>query len=285
MGLAWGLTIPMTKIAVSTGHEHFGLIFWQMILVAGVAAVVSLFQRPKQKPARRHLPLLLVVALAGSVIPNSFFYIAAPHLPGGVMSIVMSMVPMSALPIAVLWGNEVFVWRRFTGLFFGALAMIVLIGPDLILPEPSAWIFVLFIVFSTIFYGFEGNYVARFGLGGLDAVQTLMWSSILGVGLVFPLAIGTGQFYNPMASWSIADTALVLSSVLHGLAYAGYIWLVGRAGPVFATQISYLVTLFGVISAMVILGERYSGFIWLSLGMVMFGVFLVQPRQATQDRA
>lgn len=28
LGAGWGLTQPLAKIAVSTGHGHFGLIFW-----------------------------------------------------------------------------------------------------------------------------------------------------------------------------------------------------------------------------------------------------------------
>ncbi|MEL7089895.1 MAG: EamA/RhaT family transporter, partial [Planctomycetota bacterium] len=30
LGAGWGLTMPLTKIAVSEGYKHFGLLFWQM---------------------------------------------------------------------------------------------------------------------------------------------------------------------------------------------------------------------------------------------------------------
>ena len=32
MGAAWGLSIPLTKITVSTGYGQFGLIFWQFVI-------------------------------------------------------------------------------------------------------------------------------------------------------------------------------------------------------------------------------------------------------------
>lgn len=271
--------MPMTKLAVSTGHGQFGIIFWQLVLVSLIMLLISAFQSGKSPVGLRHLRLLLVVALFGTIISNSMSYIAASHVPSGVMSIVMSLVPMSALPIALLWRSEVFDWRRLSGLVFGALAMVLLVGPDASLPDPSAGFFVLVAALSTICYGFEGNYVARFGLDGLDPIQVLLYSSLLGIILITPLAIGTGQFYNPFAAWSVAENALLVSSFAHALAYAGYIWLVGIAGAVFAAQISYLVTVSGVLSAMVILDERYSGFIWLSLGLVLIGLFLVQPNR------
>jgi len=38
-------------------------------------------------------------------------------------------------------------------------------------------------------------------------------------------------------------------------AYVGFVWLVGRGGPVFEAQVDYLVIWFGVIWSMLLLGE------------------------------
>ena len=54
--------------------------------------------------------------------------------------------------------------------------------------------------------------------------------------------------------------------------------MVARAGAVFAAQVAYLVTGFGILWAMLLLAERYSGWVWLALGLMFAGLFLVQPR-------
>ena len=46
----------------------------------------------------------------------------------------------------------------------------------------------------------------------------------------------------------------------------------------FAVQISYLVTLFGVTWAMLFLGESYSSYFWAALVVMLAGLALVQPR-------
>ena len=74
---------------------------------------------------------------------------------------------------------------------------------------------------------------------------------------------------------------MVASSVIHAFVYSGYVWLVGRAGPSFAVQVSYLVTGFGVFWAMIILDEGYSGNVWAAMGLMFAGIFLVQPREDT----
>lgn len=283
MGCAWGLSMPMSKLAVSTGREHFGIIVWQMLLVAGLMGIPLLLRPRPVSVGLRHLRLLIVVALFGTIISNSMSYLAAGQLPAGVMAIVMSLIPMSALPIALLWGAETFSWRRLSGLLFGAVAMVLLIGPDTSLPNPAAAPFVLLAALATLCYGFEGNYVSRFGLQGLDAIQVLFYSSVLGLFIITPIAVLTGQFYNPLNSYGIAENALIVSSAAHGIAYACYIWLVGRSGSVFAAQVSYIVTIAGVILSILLLGEDYSGYIWLALGLVLIGLFLVQPKDTTQQ--
>jgi hypothetical protein len=62
----------------------------------------------------------------------------------------------------------------------------------------------------------------------------------------------TGHFIDPRGPWGAPEAAIVLSSLVHAGVYAGYVWMVGRAGAVFAAQVSYLVTPFGVLWAMAI---------------------------------
>ena len=71
---------------------------------------------------------------------------------------------------------------------------------------------------------------------------------------------------------------MVLSSVLHGVIYATYVGLAARAGAVFATQTSYIVTASGLCWSMLLLGERFSQWIWLALAVMLVGLSLVKPR-------
>ena len=284
MGIAWGLSMPMTKLAVSTGHEHFGIIVWQMLLIATLMGIPITMRQRASGPKMRHLRLLLFVAFFGTIIPSSMFYIAAAELPSGVMAIIMSLIPMSSLPIALMWGLEGFEFKRLSGLIFGAVAMILLIGPSTSLPNPSAAPFVFFAIVSTICYGVEGNYVAKFGLDGLDAIQVVFYSSLLGLLIIAPIAVLTDQYYNPFANFGVPEYALIVSSFGHALAYVCYIWLVGRTGPVFAAQVSYIVTIAGVLLSVLFLGESYSGYIWTALAFVMIGLFLVQPKLESTEQ-
>ncbi len=278
IGAAWGATQPLAKIAVSEGYRHFGLIFWQTALVAAILGIACLLRGKAVPLTRAALRLYLMVAVVGTVVPGIAGYQAAVHLPSGVLSILLSSVPMFALPMALMMGNDRFRPARLAGLLLGLAGVALLVLPEEGLPAgvPALWVAVALI--SSACYGLEGNLVAKWGTGGLDAVQVLTGASVAGIVLSLPLAVGSGQFIDPRGPWRAPDLAVLASAVLHAAAYSGYVWLVGRSGSVFAAQVSYLVTLFGVGWAMLFLGEAYSGWVWAALAAMLSGIALVQPR-------
>lgn len=278
VGALWGAGQPLAKVAVSEGYRHFGILFWQLALGALLLGIVTRLRGRPLRFGRSHLPALVVVALTGTVLPGMASYTAAIHLPAGVLSILLSSVPMFAFPLALALGNDRFAWRRLAGLGLGFAGVLLLVLPGTSLPDPTlaGWIPVALI--ASAFYALEGNWVARYGTGGLDPLQLLAGASALGAAVTLPLALATGQFIDPRPPWGGPDLAILAASALHAVAYAGYVAVVTAAGAVFAVQVSYLVTLFGLAWAMLFLGESYSGGIWLALLVMMSGVALVQPR-------
>ncbi len=278
IGTGWGITQPLLKISVSDGHGAFGLIFWQqVVMVLGLGALMAVTRRRLPVDAGS-LRAYLVIALIGTVLPNSASYRAAVHLPAGVMSIMLSLIPMLAFPVALVMGVERFRPARLLGLAAGLGAVLLLVVPDASLPDRAMVPWVGVALLAGISYAFEGNFVARYGTGRADAIQTIFGASVVGAMLVWPLVAITGQSIPAQAAFSMAGAALIASSLIHAAVYVGYVWLVARAGSVFAVQCSYIVTISGVFWAMVLLGESYSPYIWASLALMLVGLALVQPR-------
>ena len=227
--------------------------------------------------------LRLWIAFIGTLIPNSATYEAIRHLPSGLISIFLALVPMFAFPVALALGNERFETKRFLGLILGMIGVLLIVGPEASLPDRALIVFVPLALIAPFFYGLEGNAVAKWGTAGLNPVEVLFGASLLGAVIALPVALATGTFIDPRPPWAAPDFAILASGLIHVVVYSGYVWMVGRAGPVFAVQVSYLVTGFGVLWAMLILGERFSGWVWAAMGVMMIGMFLVQPRIRAKD--
>lgn len=279
LGAGWGITQPLSKIAVSTGHGHFGLIFWQLVIGALLMGIVMICRQDRLPRSAATFRVFVIIALIGTIIPNSASYKAVAHIPSGVMSVLLSLVPLAAFPMALGLGLERFSVRRFGGLLLGLAGVGLLILPDTSLPEPDMLKWVAVAMIASACYAFEGNYVARWGIAGMHPIQVMFGASLVGAMLSLPLALGSGQFIDPLEPWDAAEWALVASSLVHVVTYTGYVWLVGRAGSVFAVQVSYLVTGFGVFWAILLLGESYSPYFWAATALMLIGVFAVQPRK------
>lgn len=280
MGAGWGITSPLSKVAVSTGYGSFGLVFWQLVIGAVLLGLIQIARGRRAIPfGRGALKTYVVIAMVGTVIPNSASFHAYIHLPAGVMSVLLSTIPMLAFPVALVLGVERFGWQRLVGLCFGFLGVSLLVFPEASLPDPAMLAWIPLALVAPMCYAFEGNYVARWGTSGLDGIEVLYGASVVGALIALPLAIGSGQFITPQFPLGAADWALIASSVVHALVYSTYVWLVGRAGPVFTVQVSYLVTGFGVVWALLLLGESYSPWFWAAMALILLGVFLVQPRK------
>lgn len=279
-GIAWGATIPLLKIAVSTGHHPLGLLFWQLVIGALALGAYLLIRGQWPVLDARKLLYYLIIALIGTIIPGGIYYIAANHLPGGVLAILIATVPMFTLAVALGLRLEQPSLIRLTGVLAGFAAMAMLALPDSSLPEPGQVFFVGLVLISSFSYASEANYVALCTPSHTDPVSTLFFASVIGLLIIAPATLATGTFIDPRIPWGNPEYALIASSLIHAFTYCAYIWLVGYAGPVFSVQIAYPVTLSGIFFSMLILNETYSGWIWAALITVITGLALVQPRTA-----
>ena len=277
IGAAWGLTIPLGKIAVSTGHGAAGLIVWELVIAIAILAAGGLWRLNIRLTAKR-LRLFAVVAAMGTLAPQYASYIAAAELPAGVMAIVIAIAPMFALPIAIALRLERPALRRGVGVLLGGAAVVVLVGPEASLPDSAKVGFVFVALIAPVCYAVESNYIAWRTTDGLNPAEVLFGASILGLAVVAPIAIVTGTWISPIRPWNAPEWSLVGLAALHVVAYWSYIWLINRAGAVFSSQVAYLVTGTGVLWSILILSEVYSGWIWAALGLMLAGIAMVRPR-------
>lgn len=283
MGLGWGLTQPLGKIAASSGHPPFGLIFWQLVVCMVVLGALTLIRGKGLSVTPAALQFYVVVAVLGTLIPNATFYISVTRLPSGIMSILISMVPLLAFPIALVLGMDKFSPRRLGGLGLGLAGVLLIALPSASLPDPAMAAFLPLAMVGPLFYALESTYVARVGTAGMDAVQAMFGASLVGLILCVPVMLAMGDWFAMPLPPGRVEWALIGSSALHALLYASFVWLAAHAGAVFAAQSSYIVTASGVVWAMVILGERFSPWVWAAAAVMLAGLSLVQPRLRTLE--
>jgi drug/metabolite transporter (DMT)-like permease len=279
IGIGWGATQPLGKIAASTGHPAFGLIFWQLVVCVLVLGALTLARGKGLPLHRRALEFYVVVAFLGTLIPNYTFYYSVARLPAGIMSIVISTIPLIAFPIALALGTDRYSTRRMVGILLGLSGVLLIALPQASLPDRAMVAFLPVAMIGPLFYALENTFVAARGTDGMDPLQAMLGASIAGVVFCVPLMLLMGHWFAMPLSPGRAEWALIVSSALHALLYASFVWLASRAGSVFVSQSAYFTTASGIVWAMVLLGERFSPWVWAAAGVMLCGLALVAPRQ------
>lgn len=283
IGISWGSTMLFSKIIVTAGHHPVGLAFTGTVLGAVLLTIILVATGRRLPVSRRHLVFYAICGLVGTALPNTLSYRAMNELSVGVMSIAISVVPIMTFVGALLMGIDRPEARRLFGLVCGTGAVLLLVVPDTSLPRPGDTIWLMLPLLTGLSYTVENLYLAKAQPRDCDALQTmcgLTWAAL--VLLAIP-TFATGSAVG-LIPFGTIEAAIVVMTVLHVASYGGFVWLVARAGPVFAAQVAYVVTMSGVFWGMALLGERHSLWVWAALVLMLIGLSLVQPRRAAKAR-
>lgn len=277
IGIAWGSSQLMSKVIVSAGHHPLGIAVASTALGAVILLIVQVVRGRRLPLGRRDIVFYLICGLLGTALPNTANYTAYQELSVGVIAIVMATVPMATLLGALIFGMERAEPLRMIGVGLGAVAVLLLVVPEASLPEPGQALWVILPVITSLSYSAENIYLAWARRSDLDPFVVLTGLFLGALVLLLPATLATGGWME-LGAFDIAELALVGQTFAHIGAYGGFVWLIGRAGPVFAAQVSYVVTLTGVFLGMTVLGETHSHWVWLSLVAMLAGLALVKPR-------
>lgn len=276
IGTAWGATVLLSKFAMATGHDPIGVAFTTAAISALVTTLLLLAKGRRLPMGRAHLALYLACGLFGTALPNPLTYAAITHLPVGIVSIATSTVPMLTMLLGLAIGIERFSLARLCGVMMGAVAIGLIVLPDASLPDPGQAFWVCVAAAAALCYAVENIVVGVATPRGCDALDTMTGLSWAALALMLPVMMAGGRWLD-LTALDAADGALVAMSLLHIVSYMGFIWLIGAAGAVFASQVGYVVTLSGVFWGMAVLGERHSLLVWIALATMLAGLTLVKP--------
>jgi drug/metabolite transporter (DMT)-like permease len=223
---------------------------------------------------RKHLAPLVLISAINTAIPFSLFAWAAQRAPAGIGAITNATAVMFTALVAFAFYGEQISKRRAFGLLAGFVGVAVLASGKT--AGGSVWSAALAGTFAAFLYGIGGNMVRRQLAGippGAVAAATLVCASVL----LAPFAILTWpRTPIPAHSWA---SAVMLGVLCTGVAYFIYFRLIYRVGAPRAATVTYLVPLFGVVWAWIVLGEPITLSMVTAGALILGGVALSQQRK------
>ena len=278
MGIVWGSTIALSKIAVAEGGHPLGLTFWQGAIGGVFLLVICIIRRGPPRLGRRFLTFYVICGILGSVIPASLLFWVAIYLPAGVISIAIACVPLMTYLVAISLRIEQPSALRLAGVGLGLASVALIALPETSLPEAGLAIWVVIAVVACASYALEDIYISLRRPEGTDALAATAGLLLIAALIMVPIVLATGAWVPLAFPFGPLEWSVIFMALSSAVAYSMFLYVISVAGPVFAAQTAYLVTLAGVLWGMALLGERHSIWIWAALVVMLAGLLLVQPR-------
>ncbi|WP_193172486.1 DMT family transporter [Nisaea nitritireducens] len=275
LGGLWGLSFSLSKVAAIGGVHPFAYAWMQS---TGAALFLSLVCYRKGIPfdlSRGHLVFFLGAAVIGLVLPNINIITTAKYIPAGVMSTVVSTVPVLGYVLAVGLRIEGFRWNSAIGIGLGLVGALLMVLPKTSLPSPDMVPWVLLAFLTPALYACSGIFSDRMRPEGTHSLAAARGMLIVASLATLPLMLAVDGFYPLMANPGPTDYAMLGQICISSVAYILYFEILKRAGPVFLSLVSYIVTLFGLFWGWVVFGEIHSAWIWAAVGCVFTSLIMV----------
>jgi O-acetylserine/cysteine efflux transporter len=264
--LCWGTGLAIAKPAVT----HFPPLFMMLLVYSGIALIMLITVRDRIKTPWRSL---LLISAFSVTIQGAFVFWGLR----GVEATTANLVLQTQVPMAVFLGwlvaGEELNLRKILGTMIALVGVAIVIG----LPEQRpALLPVTLIILGGFFWAF-GQVLAR-KLSQDSGIMLLKANALMGIPqLILATAIfETGQWQSITSAGSIEWATLAfVGFVGFYLAYIAWFSLLRRCRMDEAAPFVLLMTPIGLLTAVIVLGERMSGAQLLGAAVLLLGLAIV----------
>lgn len=278
LGFIWGTGYSIARFAMTNGVPPLGYSFWQSLGPAILIGAITYFSQGKKKWASKNLFFYLICGITGIAIPNTVMYFAAPHLPAGILAMIVNTVPIMAYPLALLLSIEKFNWKRLIGILLAFLGlMLVLIQRTNVITDNHFW--VLLALLTPFCFALCSIYISLKrppDASVLSLTSGMLFFSSL---LLLPLVVTTHQFYLPTLPFSLRDWVILAEIILSSIGYLLFFFLIKTAGPVYYSLVDTIVVMTGLFWGYVIFNEHLNWWSFCAVILIIIALLLVTSQQ------
>ncbi|HTG23054.1 MAG TPA: DMT family transporter [Reyranella sp.] len=283
---SFGATFCLNKLAAEAGMPPLAYAFWQSAL-SGLGLLAIATVRGCRVPlGGGALKTYFLVGVLGLGLPGALLTFTAPHLPAGLVTLVLALSPPLTFLMAVAARQQKFRWWGLLGVAFGFAGMLVIAGPGSgAIPSADGVGWFALCLIAPVLYAMANVAASIFRPPNADAVA-LAAGILLGAAAgLLPLAIVTGQIAWRPTGLGNAEIATLLAALI----YAAFTWLfleiIRMAGPTFFAQFNYLAVMAGLAWGWIIFAEPVPSAVLLALVLMVIGILLLslssQPPDST----
>jgi drug/metabolite transporter (DMT)-like permease len=270
-GTLIGFNFPLGKLA---GEAGVSPLLWAMIVSVGAVALllpVLTLRGHLRIPRGRLIRYILFAALLSFVVPNTLLFAVIPHVGAGYAGLMFALSPVFTLAIATLFRLKPPSPLGLLGISIGLAGAVVVSVTRGTAPEapPMVWLLASLLVPLSLACGNVYRTV-DWPEGALPDVLAF-WSH--GVAVLIYLSLGFA-FQKGLYVAAVAQVPVLAlaQAVVAGLTFPVFFRLQQKGGPVLLSQVGYVAAAVSLLTATLLLDERYRSMTWMGALVIASGI-------------
>lgn len=281
--MSWAGNITLSKMVNAT-IPPVGLAFWRWTVASLVLAPFVLAPMRRQWPqAKQHLGLLFWLALLGVTGYNTLIYIALENTLSTNVVILQSSSPLMILLVQFLLFKHTTTWRQAGAISISAIGVLVIITKGQLVTDFAFGDSEMIALFAILVWATYCVLVQRLP-ATLKGLPMLGYTVALGTLMLLPFYLGESLWFEtmPLTKQSVA-ISLYTGIFASGIAFFCWNTAVQHMGPATTGQFMHLIPVFGLIFAMLLLGERLLGYHYLGIGFIVTGIVIANLKTGARN--
>ena len=223
---------------------------------------------------------IIITGFIGTFFPAFLFAYAETEIDSSIASILNSLVPLNT----ILMGFAIFkiasTKKQVIGVIIGFIGTVILIWQGADLNPNQNYLYASFVIISTILYAANVNIIKRH----LQNVKPMSIASGNFAAITLPalIVLAFSGFFNKaiLTDYKLSESLFyILILSLFGTAMAKVLFnkLVQISTPVFASSVTYLMPIIGVLWG-VLDGEKFNTYQAIATFIILVGVYLANKK-------
>ncbi|PHP27165.1 response regulator [Limimaricola cinnabarinus] len=283
VGLVWGLTPALSRMAAGLGSNPLGLAVW----VNGIAALLCLgiacYRRRLPRLGWRELRFYAYWALIAGILQRMTTFVAAAHVEAAMLSLIVTLQGFIVFAVAAMTGMERADAKRLAGLLVGlaGVSLVLFTRFDIAAGAQNAWL--IFAMLLPLLFAVEALVLAGKRPAQVDIFASVGLMMGLSAAFLAPVAWATDSLLPLGPDIGRLELLVLLMGIVGASSLLLAFRLVATAGAVFYSQSAYAMTIAGVVWGMLLLSEELSPLAWLAFAVIVLGMYLVEPKRNDKE--
>tara|TARA_Y100000746_G_scaffold51265_1_gene40421 strand:- start:247 stop:1146 length:900 start_codon:yes stop_codon:yes gene_type:complete len=271
----WALHFSLVKL-VEADDSPLTILVSLLAVLCALFFILLLLQNKLFKFTFKKSLFFSVAGMFAYIIPLSVEFIVAPKIEAGILTLIVSAVPVFTLIVIWIFRLLNVTVKLVIGTLSGLAGLLILFYGNNDNTSVSIWtVYALIIPLS---YAFDAIFMEKFWPRNLDSTQVAFGESTASLIFVILLSIFYGNKYYDHFQWFTISSFWILAFVTFIEVWL-FFYILNKVGAVFVNLSSYLVMPAGFLWGFLIFGETFTSIKFISTLLICISIFMIANQQ------